>query len=106
MIKLEEKQRVLIADESDEYVLVRVSEIEELIEQIIDQPVWASGIKWLSNQTGFKSPQYLQEKILYPYRDELEEIVSYPDEGGNWRFHIKEVRKWLDKRSSFKKVNK
>ncbi len=104
MIELEEKQRVLVATESDEYVLVKVSEIEELIEQIDNQPVWATGIKWLANQTGFKSPQYLQEKILYPHRGELEEIVSYPDEGGNWRFHIKEMKKWLDK--NFRRVNK
>lgn len=104
MIQLGEGKRVLVADESDEYILVRKVELEELFSQLNNQPQWVTGMKWLSEQTGIKSPQYLKEKILYPFRDQLEEFVAYPESsGGQWRFHIKEMQKWLNK--NFKKVN-
>lgn len=69
------------------------------------QPIWASGLGWLSEQTGIKSPQLLRERVLYPNKKELEEFVDFPQRRGeHWRFHIELTREWLDE--NFKGVRK
>lgn len=85
----------------DEYVLIDKVELEELKNKT--EPEWVSGMGWLSEQTGIKSPQQLKEKILYPYRDELEAFVSYPSNTGEiWRFNVYYMKQWL--RENFIKV--
>lgn len=104
MIELEEKQRVMVATESDEYVLVKAADIQDVMDQINSQPEWVSGLSWLAEQTGM-SRSSLPEKLLYPYREELEDYVDYPDVNGErWRFNVKPLKYWL--RTNFTKVNK
>lgn len=107
MMKLEERQTILIANDNNEYILVKKADLEKLIEETIgDSPKWAVGLKWLENKTGL-SRSSLPGKLLYPFRKELEHCVDYPDVNGErWRFHIKGMNDWLDKQESFKKVNK
>lgn len=107
MIELSEKQTILVANESDEYILVKKVDVQELMDQLNEQPTWATGMSWLTNQTGGRSPEWLREKMLYPYRKELEKIISYPKKSGEpWSFHIREVRNWLDDKPNFRKAHK
>ena len=83
------------------HTLIEKVELEELKQKAESE--WASGIGWLSDQTGIKSPQKLKENLLYPYRDELETFVAYPEtQGGNWRFNKTPMKQWL--RGNFRKV--
>lgn len=86
-----------------DHVLIKKTELEEL-KQRADQE-WISGLSWLSEQTGIKSPQQLKEKLLYPFRKELEDFVYYPrNTGETWRFNTVYMKEWL--RKNFRKVNK
>lgn len=85
----------------ENYVLIEKVEFEEIKQQA--EPEWVSGLKWLATQSGITSPQQLKEKILYPFRDELEDFVSYPNNTGEvWRFNSYYMKKWL--RENFTKV--
>lgn len=109
MIELKGKQRIVVVNENEEYFLVKKAELKELLDQLNNQPQWATGMKWMQKQTGYRSPQFIKENILFPYKEELEEIVAFPEENGQWRFHIAEVQKWLNQKSVFnfhKKVKK
>jgi len=69
------------------------------------EPEWTSGLGWLSEQTGIKSPQQLKERLLYPFRDELENFVDYPEnQGETWRFNSYHLKFWL--RNNFERVAK
>lgn len=107
MLKIDEGQQIMVATESDEYILVKKVDLEEWMQQSMDLPEWATGLKWLEKQTGL-SKSVLPEKLLYPYREELEELeecVDYPNvKGERWRFNIKPMKYWL--RTNFSKVNK
>jgi len=93
----------VVIDIPKKYVLVEKNELLELKQKA--EPEWNSGLKWLSNQTGIKSPAQLKEKILYPFREQLEDFVGYPkSNGGRWRFNTYYMKKWL--RENFDKVIK
>lgn len=104
-MEIKEKEIIVVKD-GEEYRLVKKADIQELIDQLNEQPVWAMGMNWLRQQTGGRSPDWLKDNILYPHRDELEDIVSYPENGETWSFHIKEVKKWLNKKGNFRKVHR
>lgn len=83
------------------HVLVDKLELEEMKQRA--EPEWMSGLSWLSEQTGIKSPQQLKSMILYPFRSELENFVTYPSNSGEvWRFNSYYMKQWL--RENFKKV--
>lgn len=85
----------------ENYVLVKKVEYEEL--NAMANNTYADGMSWLIEQTGIKSPGQLKEKILYPYRSELEDFISYPERTGEvWRFNTMPMKKWLQE--NFKKV--
>lgn len=87
----------------DNYVLIDKVELSELKQRT--EPEWVSGLSWLSEQTGIKSPQQLKEKLLYPFEDELIEFVDYPQgNGGVWRFNSYHMKYWL--RTNFARVAK
>ena len=87
----------------EDHILVEKARIQEL--EARAEPEWVAGLEWFSRQTGIGNHQTLKEKILYPYRDQLEGFVDYPERRGElWRFNTYPVKKWLQK--SFKKVNK
>lgn len=104
MLELDSKQRVIVAMEGDEYILVKKVDLEDWLQESINLPEWESGLKWLENQTGMGA-DYLKEKLLYPYKEELYDFVDYPREGQRlWRFNTVEMKKWL--RKNFRKVLK
>ena len=83
------------------HVLIEKTELEELEEKGSSE--WISGMNWLSEQTGIISPQQLKSMILYPFRSELENFVTYPNNSGEvWRFNSYYMKQWL--RENFKKV--
>jgi len=85
------------------HVVIEKTQLEELKQQA--EPEWVSGLSWLSEQTGIKSPQQLKEKLLYPFRKELEDFVYYPkNTGETWRFNTAYMKAWL--RKSFVRVIK
>lgn len=103
MMELAEKEMLIVRD-GEQYVLVKQVEIQELMDQLNEQPVWVSGMSWLTDQTGGRSPEYLRVNILYPYRKELEDFVSYPKSSGEpWRFNIEPMKKWL--KNNFRRIN-
>lgn len=53
-------------------------------------------MKWFLEQTKV-SYNTAKDTILYPFRQELEQFVSYPGENGkNWRFKKSEMKMWLE----------
>lgn len=96
------KAEVIISIPST-HALIEKVELERLEQQA--NPEWVSGLKWLSEQTGIKTPQKLKDGLLYLYRDELEEFVDYPEtNSGVWRFNAVPMKEWL--RNNFHKVVK
>lgn len=75
----------------DDYVLIKKADFEK----IQDRPVYVRGMKWLENKTGL-SRKTLEDRMLYPYEDELEHIIDYED---RWRFNIPKVSQWLEENS-------
>lgn len=59
---------------------------------------------WLEEVTGLSRPTILQ-KILYPFRNELEDsIVSYPrTKNAHWRICKKPMLSWINE--NFEKIN-
>lgn len=87
----------------NDHVLIKKTELEELKQKA--EPEWVSGLSWLSKQTDIKSPQQLKEKLLYPYKKELEDFVYYPKNAGEtWRFNTVYMKEWL--RKNFRRVVK
>lgn len=80
-------------------VLVEKAELKELQEQ---KESIVGDMKWLLKETATKSPQTIKEKLLYPYREELEPFVTYPDSGEHWKFNKFPMRRWLQQ--NYKKV--
>lgn len=84
----------------DRYVLVEKTELVELQEQAGKV---VGNMKWLMEEVHIKSPSTIKEKLLYPFREELEPFVSYPSaDNGHWKFNITPMRKWL--RQNHKRV--
>ncbi|MGX7395419.1 DUF771 domain-containing protein [Carnobacterium mobile] len=96
MQQLEAIVKVVIPEEM---ILVKKVEYEELQN---DKKTGWGNLQWLLKETEIKSPQTIKEKVLYPFRQELEDFVYYPDEGQNWKFNKKPMVKWLEE--NFKRV--
>lgn len=106
MTQTNERELVFVK-EGEEYIAIRFHDFKELVNKVNEQPAWATGMKWLSKQTGGRSAEWLREKMLYPYREELEDFISYPNSSGEpWSFHVREVKNWLDKKPNFRKAHK
>lgn len=85
------------------HVVIEKAELDELYQKA--EPEWVTGLSWLSEQTGIKSPTTLREKLLYPFRNELEDFVDFPDvRGEHWAFNTYHMKHWL--RSNFARVDK
>ena len=71
--------------------------IAELEEKIRSQPAIGNS-DWACNAAGCSSIRILKERILYPFRSELEgEIVYYSDKQGvPWKFNKNKFITWLD----------
>lgn len=93
----------IIINIPETHVLVEKVEFDELKQR--GEPEWVTGLQWLSDQTGIRSPQQLKSKILYPFKNELINFVEYPKNSGElWRFNTFFMKKWL--RENFNKVAK
>ena len=58
---------------------------------------------WFKEQVKMASEELLKERILYPYREELEEFVRYPSgKGQPWKFHKNLTMQWIE--NNFDKV--
>ena len=80
------------------YVLIKQEELDKVFEESLRGRYWE--MKDLSNRTG-KSPQTLKEKVLYPYREDLDikrgGFVRYPEgKGSPWKFGAMQMAKWLE----------
>lgn len=94
----------------EEYVLITKIEYEELLKknenevlQIEFDPGKMENIAWFKQQVGIKSSSVVKERILYPYRSELEDFVRYPEvRGSHWLFHKNMTLQWIE--NNFDKV--
>lgn len=82
-----------------EYQVIDRTEFEKLVNNQLIGKVW--GMKDLENHVG-RSNDWLKEKLLYPYRPELDVLnggfVTYPTrQGERWRFGALKMSKWLEK---------
>lgn len=80
------------------YVLIKQEELEKAFEESLLGRYW--DMKDLVKRTGISS-QTLKEKILYPFRHELDVerggFVRYPEgKGTPWRFGAMHMAKWLE----------
>lgn len=77
---------------------------EKIIERMLqEESEWAKGLEWICQQTG-GSKNWVKDKILYPFRHELEGIVEYPEnQGQHWRFNKHHVKQWL-RNKNFKEL--
>lgn len=55
-------------------------------------------LAWLKKVTGYKSTQTVKEKLLWPFRRELEgHLVTYPQKQGQpWRVNKRPLAEWLE----------
>ncbi|MEC6747364.1 DUF771 domain-containing protein [Marinilactibacillus sp. XAAS-LB27] len=82
----------------DGYVLIAKEELDKAFEESLLGRYWE--MKDLSNRTG-RSPQWLKETILYPFKDELDikrgGFVRYPEgKGSPWKFGAMQMATWLE----------
>lgn len=78
-----QKWRIILDDEYKK--LCRESEIGD-----------TGDLAWFLSKVKMTAPT-AKEKILYPFRDELENMVSYADvQGKPWKFHKTRVSAWLE----------
>ena len=80
-------------------VLIKRVDYEEMLTKIDREKIWT--MSDLEEITG-RGRQWLKEKILYVYRDELDLMqggfVRYPENrGGQWKFEARQMSDWLDK---------
>lgn len=69
--------------------------IQELEQQMEDGSI--GGIDWLKERLNIKTLETLKNKLLYPFRDELEpNIIYYPSQKRvPWRVNKTKFNKWL-----------
>lgn len=84
----------------DDYVLVekvKYAELEKRADRVVGD------MKWLMEEVNIKNPRTVRDKLLYPFQEELEPFVTYPDEGGShWKFNKLPMKEWL--RKNYKRV--
>lgn len=85
----------------EELVLVEKAEYKKLVDERDQGKI--EDLKWFKKQVGIESLDLLKERILYPYRKELERFVKYPEEKGvHWKFHKAKTKEWIE--NNFDKV--
>lgn len=98
MQAIEAKVQVVIPEE---FVLITKVEYKSLKEN--EQKGEIGDMKWFKSLVGIASDATVKEKILYPYREELEPFIKYADGGqSHWRFHKNQTRDWIER--NFDKV--
>lgn len=78
---------------------VTILELEARIDQLLKERSkgdWTD-LKWLKEKTGYKSLETLKERLLYPFRTELEgSYISYPAARGEpWKINAYKMEDWL-----------
>lgn len=78
---------------------VTILELEARIDQLLKERSkgdWTD-LNWLKKKTGYKSLETLKEKLLYPFRLELEgSYISYPAARGEpWKVNAYKMEDWL-----------
>ena len=85
----------------EELVLVEKAEYQKLVDERDQGKI--EDLKWFKKQVGIENLALLKERILYPYRKELEKFVKYPEEKGvHWKFHKAKTKEWIE--NNFDKV--
>ena len=82
----------------DDMVIIKRIEYQELLDSVSSQLVWS--MKDLERVLG-RSDDWIKEKILYPYREELDVqlggFVRYPiTKGQPWKIGAKQMRDWIE----------
>ena len=82
----------------DDMVIIKKIEYQELLDSVSSQLVWS--MKDLERALG-RSDDWIKEKILYPYREELDVelggFVRYPSAKGQpWKIGAKQMRDWIE----------
>ncbi|PTQ86359.1 uncharacterized protein DUF771 [Trichococcus patagoniensis] len=55
-------------------------------------------LAWFKEQVKIKNGELVKERILYPYRKELEKFVRYPSgKREPWKFHKNLTTQWIEK---------
>lgn len=97
MSKIKEKQKIKIVatvEIPDDHILVSLEEYDRL--KKLDTLGQTGNSEWFEQQLPF-SFQVARERILIPFRDELEDFVLYPETTGQpWKFAKTKMLKWLD----------
>ena len=85
----------------DELILVEKAEYQKLVDESDLGKI--EDLKWFKQQVGIENLALLKERILYPYRKELEKFVKYPENNGaHWKFHKAKTKEWIE--NNFDKV--
>lgn len=85
----------------EEYVLITRVEYEEMQRKVEVGKV--ETMAWFKEQVKMANEELLKERILYPYREELEKFVRYPSgKGQPWKFHKNLTMQWIE--NNFDKV--
>lgn len=85
----------------EEFAKMVASELAAIMAE--EDTEWVKGLDWVCQQTG-GSKNWVRDKILYPFRHELEGIVEYPEnQGQHWRFNKHHVKQWL-RNKNFKEL--
>ena len=82
----------------DDMVIIKKIEYQKLLDSVSSQLVWS--MKDLEKALG-RSDDWIKEKILYPYREELDVqlggFVRYPiTKGQPWKIGAKQMRNWIE----------
>lgn len=82
----------------EEYVLINKDELQQRLNASLTGKIWT--MKDLEQQTK-RSNDWLKEKILFPYRKELDVnnggFVRYPEKQGSpWKFGAYKMSQWLE----------
>ena len=82
----------------DDMVIIKKIEYQKLLDSVSSQLVWS--MKDLEKALG-RSDDWIKEKILYPYREELDVqlggFVRYPSAKGQpWKIGAKQMRNWIE----------
>lgn len=85
----------------EELILLDKVTYQELLEESDRGKV--ENFTWFRKQVGIENGELAKERILYPYRKELESFVRYPNKKGEpWRFHKNLTKQWIE--NNFDKI--
>lgn len=85
----------------EELILIDKVTYQELLEESDRGKI--ENFAWFKKQIGIENEEILKERILYPYRNEMEKFVKYADgKGRPWRFHKNMTKQWIE--NNFDKI--